>query len=105
MHSVLFSMKRAFHKSTWFGRSLLGGYALTPSRFDVLFILKTEPLPFRWQSRIRKILGVTAATASIMLRAMERAGLIRRTKSELDKRQIEIALTERGRDVISRAIA
>jgi len=40
MHSIFFSVKRAFHKSVWFGRSLLKDYLLTPSRFDILYILR-----------------------------------------------------------------
>jgi len=105
MHDVLFSMKRAFHKSTWLGRAVLAGYELTPSRFDVLYLLHKTPRPHLWQSIIRKALGVTAATASVMLRALVRLGLVRRQKSEDDKRQLEVSLTAQGRDLIARADA
>src|SRR4051812_47616375 len=100
MHNVLFSVKRAFHKSNWFGRDILGGYELTPSRFDVLFLLHSRRVPYFWKSIIRKVLGVTAATTSVMLRALVALGLIERKKSEDDRRQLEVSLTQRGRELI-----
>jgi len=103
MHNVLFGLKRSFHKSTWFGRGILAPYALTPSRFDVLYLLRESRARYCWQSDIRKILGVTAATTSIMVRALERLGLVRRRVSELDERQREVSLTARGRALIARA--
>lgn len=104
MHDILFGVKRAFHKSTWFGRGLLAGYGITPSRFDILYILHNAKLKAAWQSSIRKFLGITAATTSIMVRALEALGLVRRNVSEYDKRQREVWLTERGRELIARAI-
>jgi len=104
MHHVLFSVKRTFHKSTWFGRSLLTPYGLTPSRFDVLYIVRKHPHRFVWQSRIRKILGVAAPTASILVRALASLGLLRRRKSEWDSRQVEVSLTRAGRKLIERAM-
>jgi DNA-binding MarR family transcriptional regulator len=103
MHQVLFSVKRTFHKSTWFGRGLLAGFTLTPSRFDVLFILKETRAPHVWQSTLWKIMGVSAATASIMIRALVRLGFLRREKSKLDGRQLEVSLTDLGRTTIARA--
>jgi len=105
MHPVLFSMKRAFHKSTWLGRAILSPYELTPSRFDVLYALRKLTRSHLWQSAIRRLLGVSAATTSIMVRALERLGFVRRRKSEEDRRQVEVSLTERGRDFITRAMA
>jgi len=104
MHQVLFSVKRAFHKSTWFGRRILTGYSLTPSRFDILYLLHKQKLRHLWQSGIRRFLGVSAATTSILVRALEKLGFVRRQKSDIDRRQIEVALTKRGRDVIARAL-
>lgn len=104
MHDALFALKRTFHKSTWFGREILEPYALTPSRFDVLYMLEKTPRPFLWQSTLRKALGITAATMSIMVRALVRLGLVKREKSELDRRQLEVSLTERGQALIRRAM-
>lgn len=105
MHAILFSIKRTFHKSVWFGRFLLRSYVLTPSRFDILYILREHrDLPSLWQSRIREILGVARPTVSRMIRALEALGFITRTRSALDRRQWEIALTKHGRRIIEHAI-
>lgn len=105
MHDVLFSTKRTFHKQTWFGRAILAPYKLTPSRFDVLFILHEYGLPMIWQSKIWKIVGVSASTTSIMVRALVKLGLLERKESEDDKRQLEVSLTAKGKEVIARAVA
>jgi len=77
MHSVLFSLKRTFHKSVWFGRFLLKDYLLTPSRFDILYILQRNPeFPKMRQSRIGEILGIASTTLSRMIKALLALGFI-----------------------------
>jgi len=105
MHNVLFSLKRTFHKSTWLGRAVLVPYQLTPSRFDILYSLHKTKRKYLWQSAMRRILGVSAATTSILMRALVKLGFVRRRKSDDDRRQLEVSLTVRGRDFIKRAIA
>jgi len=105
MHSVLFSLKRTFHKSVWFGRFLLKDYLLTPSRFDILYILKKQRvLRHVWQSKIREILGIAGPTLSRMIKALLALGFIRRKRSIWDRRQFEISLTKRGRETITHAM-
>jgi DNA-binding MarR family transcriptional regulator len=102
MHSVLFAVKRAFHTSHWRGRRVLASFSLTPSRFDILYLLHSRFNGAAWQSTVRKFLGVTAATTSIMVRALEDLGFLRRTRSEDDRRQIELRLTDVARAFVRR---
>jgi len=104
MHSILFSVKRTFHKSVWFGRFLLKDYLLTPSRFDILYIVKKHSVRSMWQSRIREILGIAGPTLSRMIKALLQLGFIRRERSTFDRRQYDISLTERGRETITHAM-
>jgi len=105
MHAVLFSIKRAFHKSVWFGRFLLKDYLLTPSRFDILYILQSRgELSRTPQSTIREILGIASTTLSRMIKALLKLGFIRRERSKLDRRQYEVWLTKYGRTSIAHAI-
>lgn len=105
MHAILFSTKRTFHKATWFGRYLLKDYGLTPSRFDILYILQSfKELPCVWQSRIREILGIARTTLSRMIKALLERGFIKRQRSTIDQRQFEISLTNYGRKTIGHAI-
>jgi len=105
MHSVLFSVKRTFHKSVWFGRFLLKDYLLTPSRFDILYILKMQPeLPSVRQARIREILGIASTTLSRMIKALLELGFIRRERCCFDRRQYKVSLTRIGRETIEHAM-
>src|SRR5262245_49378800 len=104
MHDVLFSIKRTFHKSTAFGKRLLVAFGLTPSRFDILYMLKNCDGRSLWQSSIRKALGVTAATTSIMLRALEEGGFVLRERSSGDRRQVDVSLTSAGAAIVAQAI-
>src|SRR5262249_56372459 len=75
-----------------------------PSRFDILYILRTNPLRIMFQSRIRKILGIAGSTLTRMVVALERLGFLRRRASDIDRRQVEISLTEHGRSLITHAM-
>ena len=92
MHSVLFSLKRAFHKSTTLGRMLLDDVELTPSRFDILHVLHGARSSFVLQSDLRRLLGVASTTLSRMLRALEERGFITRSRDRRDGKPGETAL-------------
>lgn len=51
------------------------------------------------QNEIARKLSVRAATVAIMLRRMEKAGLIERRQDEKDKRIQHVFLTEKGRKI------
>ena len=106
MDNILFSLKRAFHKSVAFGRSILRHHGLTPARFDLLYLLFAPEGPFGSlrQSKLRRMLGVAAATVSRMLDALEDLGLVTRWREITDRRQRNIRLTEKGWRTIRRAI-
>ena len=104
MHSVFFSLKRAFHKTAAFGRWLLTDVALTPSRFDMLYVLHENKCAMR-QSDLRRSLGVTAATVSRMLHSLEELGLISRNQEPCgDRRQRSVSMTREGIRRVRRAM-
>jgi DNA-binding MarR family transcriptional regulator len=107
MHSILFSIKRAFHKSTAFSRNLLArtDVPLTPSRFEVLLIIEHAGVFQYRQCDLRRDLGVAASTVSRFLRALESLGLVIRTRSIVDHRQRMVELTAEGRRIVRRAAA
>jgi DNA-binding MarR family transcriptional regulator len=58
------------------------------------------------QSKLRRELGVSAATVSIMVRALETLGLVRRSKACCgDRRQVEVTLTRKGSALLRRIAA
>ncbi len=67
----------------------------------VLFLLRLRgPMS---QRELARALGLTAATMTVTLRRMEKAGLITRTTDETDKRIQRVAITQAGLEVCSRS--
>ena len=76
MLALVFSLKRAFHKSNAVTRSMLSGFGLTGSRFDMLYVIWMERRRWIFQSDLRRALGVSAATVSRMLKSLKELGLV-----------------------------
>jgi DNA-binding MarR family transcriptional regulator len=78
-----------------------GPRGLTPTQAQILALLATNAAGAtqRW---IADWLGVTAATTSDAVRALETKGLVEKTRAAEDRRAVRIALTEAGRAEIER---
>jgi DNA-binding MarR family transcriptional regulator len=101
MDAILFSLKRADQSSRRLQRRLLNPFGITPARYDLLFVIFQHHVHRRsswmFQSRIRKELGVTAPTASVMTRELAALGLVTRRRQRFgDKRQVIVTLTKRA---------
>ena len=112
MNAILFACKRVFHGAVRIGRAPLQSVApgLTAARFDMMFALAGQPVVAdqfgdgrMLQSQLRKTLGVSAPVVSRMLRSLEALGWVTRRRSEYDRRQREVALTEAGLECIRSA--
>jgi DNA-binding MarR family transcriptional regulator len=78
-------------------RPLLDPLGLTHPQYLVMLALWGEsPLSVR---QIGALLQLDSPTLSPLLKRLESAGLITRTRSGQDERQVDIALTTRGRDL------
>ncbi|HEY6460819.1 MAG TPA: MarR family transcriptional regulator, partial [Polyangiaceae bacterium] len=112
MHTIPFNAKRTFltfHAQT---RRLHASFGLTPARFDLLYAMgrpsrySMSRQTYALQSDIRKRLGVSASVVSRMLRALERQGLVTRSRPEgwrQDGRQRVVELTAHGAEVMDAA--
>jgi DNA-binding MarR family transcriptional regulator len=105
MNAIFFGCKRVFHGGVRMALGPLRSVApgLTAARFDMMFALAGQPLradqfqrSARLQSELRKTLGVSAPVVSRMLRSLEALGWVTRRRSEYDRRQRDVALTESG---------
>ena len=106
MDPLFFGLKRAFHSSLRIARRDFKELGLTPARMDVLYAVDKAHKAKRpvWQSQLRRTLGYTArSTMTQMLRALEALAWIRRKRSERDARQLEVELTQAGREKLARA--
>jgi DNA-binding MarR family transcriptional regulator len=87
LHSTSLAMQKVYRK-------LLGGLGLTYPQYLVMLVL--------WEqdglilSDIGKRLFLDSATLTPLLKRLEAAGLVTRTRAEQDERQVVIELTPRG---------
>jgi DNA-binding MarR family transcriptional regulator len=97
MHSIFFGVKRAFHATLRRTRRPFAQVqpGLTAARYDVLYALQSHDSELR-QSKLRDLLGVTGATISRMLRALERLRVVWRERDPLDRRRLIVRLTDLG---------
>jgi DNA-binding MarR family transcriptional regulator len=109
MHSVIFGIKKAYHGTLRLLRYRIRIFhaKLTPARFDMMYALfgnREVKLVIR-QKRMCEILGVTKPTVSRMSRSLEALGLVTRTRSLIDRRNVVIELTKAGYRLIKEAHA
>jgi DNA-binding MarR family transcriptional regulator len=105
MDAVMFSLKRAFHKSIEAGLVLTTPFGLTPARFDLLHALvgTNRDRTMTRQCTLARQLGVSAPTVSIMVTALERLGLVERLRDEKG-RTCGLMITEKGKKCITAAL-
>ena len=102
MHQILFGLKRAFQSSLEWSKKVFAVHGLTPARFDMLYAIGSEETLY--QSGLRRMLGVSGATISRMLKALKQLGLVDTFVDEFDRRCKVLVLTERGQEVLDEAI-
>jgi len=100
MNGLVFGMKRAHQESLRVCRRLLEGTGMTPARFDLIRVLARDAAyngkVGQFQSVLWKVLGVSRATVSRMLGALEELGYVRRRILRKDRRQRWVELTREG---------
>ena len=110
MHQILFGVKRVHLLNLRFSRALLGefwqSYAVTPARFDMLRIVHVHDVEgvSVAQASIRELLGVSGATVSRMLKALEGRGYVVRERKKW-RPGLHVGLTELGRKLVKRLMA
>jgi DNA-binding MarR family transcriptional regulator len=102
MNAIFFGAKRAFHACLRIARSWLARLGLTAARFDMLTAIWRHPYGVQ-QRHLGGMLGVSPPTVSRMLRALEKLGLVRRCRCNVDRRQLRVRLTSVGLARIRRA--
>jgi DNA-binding MarR family transcriptional regulator len=104
MNAIYFGAKRVFHGFLRITRKPFQSNELTAARFDLMVMVhkhySSESTKGRalFQSEVWRKLGVTPGVVCRMMRSLEELGLIRRRVPARggDRRQRQVALTERG---------
>jgi DNA-binding MarR family transcriptional regulator len=94
-HQLCVAVYRAAHAFTGAYRTLLQPHGLTYPQYVLLMAL-WDRSP-QTVSELGAVLDLDSGTLSPLLRRMEDAGLVTRTRSGQDARVVEVSLTERGR--------
>jgi DNA-binding MarR family transcriptional regulator len=111
MNAIYFGAKRVFHGFLRITRKPFQSNELTAARFDLMVAVHkyyaSEGAKYRalLQSDLWRELGVTPSVVCRMLRSLEGLGLVRRRVPERggDRRQREVALTEKGKQCFREA--
>ena len=107
MHQILFGVKRVHLLGLALSRALLRDDGrLTPARFDMMRIVHVHGLQGVGvpQANIRLVLGVSGATVSRMLKALQQRGYIVRNRVRY-MRGLIVRLTNEGRSLIKSLMA
>ena len=103
MDVVMFSLKRAFHKSIEAGLRLTEEFGLTPARFDLMTALhRRQPNGWARQCWLKEYLGVSAPTISRMVTSLERVELLVRLRDDKG-RTCGVRITEKGKACLAKA--
>lgn len=94
LHQVFMQVVRSHFHRTFF---LLEKVGIYPGQPHMLFALNTKD--GQRQKDLAKQLNINPATITVMLRRMEKAGLLERHKDPSDQRVVRVYLTVIGRDV------
>jgi DNA-binding MarR family transcriptional regulator len=100
MDDLLFAYKRVHLAGNRHALMLLAAFGVTPARFDLMRILYGRETFEMAQSVLRAELGVSRATVSRMLLALEKLGLVTRRPDESDRRTKIVTLTFEARSLV-----
>jgi DNA-binding MarR family transcriptional regulator len=102
-NQLCYALYAAAHRMTKSYRPLLERLGLTYPQYLVLLVL--------WEqdgvtvSEIGRRLRLDSGTLTPVLKRLEGAGMLRRTRRQSDEREVEIALTPQGRELRAEAAA
>lgn len=97
----LIALRRILRATELYGRKLARMAGLTPVQVRVLQIVMNRANVTPTQISVQ--MGVSQATISTLLDRLETKGMIERRRSNVDRRQINIVLTEKGHTAVEGA--
>jgi DNA-binding MarR family transcriptional regulator len=98
---ILISLRKIMRAADLHSQKLMKESGLTAPQLLVLQAIEKEGHPST--STLANRIAVSQATMTRIIDRLERAGLVRREKSNTDKRVVNISLTEAGREKLAAA--
>jgi DNA-binding MarR family transcriptional regulator len=96
----LIALRRILRATTLYERELATRARITPAQLRVLQILHGQPDGSRTPKVLATQMGVAQATVTAIIDKLEASGLVSRQRSETDRRQTNVTITEQGRIVV-----
>ena len=101
LDDVLISLRRILRATSMHSRKL--GRSVGLSGPQLLVLRSIEERGTLTASEVAKAISLSQATITLLVSDLEKRKLLRRERSAVDRRRIDISLTERGREVVRAA--
>lgn len=99
--SSLIALRRILRATELFARDLAAGAGLTAAQLRVLQLVAEDG--FATATRISQRMRVTQATVTSLVDKLVARGMVKREKSQVDRRQVNIVITEAGQATLDAA--
>lgn len=101
LDEVLISLRRILRATSLHSRKLSRSVGLSGPQ--LLVLRAVEERGTLTASEVAKTISLSQATITLLVTDLEKRDLLRRERSDIDRRRIDISLTQRGRDVVHAA--
>lgn len=95
--SALSALRRILRKTELNAKALMRETGLTPSQLIFMQMLEGGE---QTAGSVAARMGISQATATVLIQKLEALGMVARRKGEVDRRQVLLKLTEKGAQVL-----
>lgn len=99
----LIALRRILRAAELYERTLAQGVGLTPAKLRVLQILASRPDGWGTPKSLATQMGVAQGTVTSLVDKLVEIEFVTRTRSQTDRRQMNVVLTEAGRAAVEQA--
>lgn len=99
----LIALRRILRATELYERQLAHSAGLTPAKLRVLQIAASRPGASATPKELATQMGVAQGTVTALLDKLQALGLITRQRSDTDRRQMNVVLTDAGRAAVTSA--
>lgn len=99
----LIALRRILREAAQYERELAQSAGLTPAKLRVLQIVASRQTGMETPKKLAQQMGVTQATVTALVDRLVAGGLVTRSRSDIDRRQMNVAITPSGRAAVEDA--
>jgi DNA-binding MarR family transcriptional regulator len=99
----LIALRRILRATSMYDRELASATGVTPAQLRVLQILDYNPDATITPKALAAQMGIAQATVTAIIDKLQASDLLTRQRSETDRRQTNLAITEKGRATVHAA--